>query len=93
MDFHSEVNALTNQIEKLECTEDDDDAEKILNLSRTLCDLQDIIRIWPDDKALDEINMNICTFWIQAFGIPVCFINPTTSQLIGETVQICYDWP
>lgn len=66
--------------------EDKDDAEKILNLSWSFRDLQVVVQKWPDDKALEEINMNICTFWIHAFGIPVCFINLQTAQQIGDTV-------
>lgn len=45
-----------------------------------------IVRSWPHDKALDEINLNQTTFWIQAIGIPICFTNPESANFIGNAV-------
>lgn len=66
--------------------ESKEDVDKVLNFSWTFRDLQVIIQEWPDDKAFHEINMNITTFWIQAFGIPVRFTNLQTAQQIGNCV-------
>lgn len=66
--------------------EDEADAEKVLNLSWTFRDLQVVVKKWSDDKALEDINMNLCTFWIQVFGIHVRFITPQTAQCIGDNI-------
>lgn len=66
--------------------EDADDYSKILNLSWTFRDFQIITAKWPPDKALDDIDLNKATFWIQASGIPVCYTNINTAKFIGNTV-------
>lgn len=66
--------------------EDPADVDKITNLSWSFRDSQIIIQRWPPDKALHDIDLNKATFWIQAFNIPVCFINLPTAELIGNSV-------
>lgn len=66
--------------------EDQNDAEKVLNLSWSFRDSQVIVQKWPPDKALHEINLNKTVFWIQAFNIPVCFTTHDSATFIGNTV-------
>lgn len=68
--------------------EDKADVDKILNHSWTFRDLQVIVRKWLPDKSLSEVNLNTTSFWIQAFGIPVCFINLESATFIGNSIGL-----
>ncbi|KAL3655744.1 hypothetical protein CASFOL_000140 [Castilleja foliolosa] len=64
------------------------DMEKVLNNSWTFRDYQIIITKWPAEKSLHEIDLTKITFWIQASGIPVAYINSSTAKIIGDAVGI-----
>lgn len=66
--------------------EDEDDSNKVMNLSWSFRDLQVIVQRWPPDKSLQEIDMNKAFLWIQAFNIPIVLTNHTTAKLIGNVV-------
>lgn len=64
----------------------ENDINKIFNHSWAFRDLQIIVRKWPPDLSLNEINLDRAYFWIQALNIPVCFINLNTAKLIENNV-------
>lgn len=68
--------------------EDEADITKILSHSWTFRDCQVIVRKWPPDLSLSEVNLNITSFWVQAFDIPVCFINNDTAKFIGKSIGV-----
>ncbi|KAL3639346.1 hypothetical protein CASFOL_017253 [Castilleja foliolosa] len=62
--------------------EDESDLDKVHNLSWTFRDHQIILAKWNSDQALGEVNLTSTIFWIQVFGIPVCYMNQNTARII-----------
>ncbi|KAL3640144.1 hypothetical protein CASFOL_015112 [Castilleja foliolosa] len=66
--------------------EDVKDYDKVMNQTWTFRDHLIITASWPQDKALDEIDLNTTPFWIQASGIPVNCITTKTAIVIGDSI-------
>ncbi|KAL3635186.1 hypothetical protein CASFOL_019733 [Castilleja foliolosa] len=63
--------------------EDVKDMNKAYNSTWNFRDNHIVIAKWPPEKALSEINLNKTIFWVQAYGILVCYTNSETAESIG----------
>ncbi|KAL3643388.1 hypothetical protein CASFOL_014203 [Castilleja foliolosa] len=66
--------------------EEEEDMEKILNQAWTFRDHQLAVVRWPPDQAHDEVNLNIVTLWVHAFGVPVSYTNMRSAKVIGDEI-------
>lgn len=66
--------------------EDENDTNKIMNLSWSFRDMQVVVQRWPPDKALQELDLNKTLIWVHAYGLPVNLMNQSTAEYIRNTI-------